>query len=116
MCQFASFWHRPDNGDLAVFDLESHSNTQEKLKLNENLWREGHYLVNGTIECRVEDRDRQTQEECNNRLLNRFSTFSQFFNWAIRKSKQQKKYSGSLYLRGCDLKGITLPESIGGYI
>ena len=27
-----------------------------------------------------------------------------------------KKFSGSLYLSGCDLKGIRLPETVGGYL
>jgi hypothetical protein len=31
-------------------------------------------------------------------------------------TKLPKKYKGSLDLRGCDLKGITLPTSVGGFI
>jgi len=34
MCRFISFFHRPDNGDVVVHDLSSHSNTEKKLKLN----------------------------------------------------------------------------------
>jgi uncharacterized protein YjbI with pentapeptide repeats len=111
MCKMASFWHNPINGDIAVYDLTSHSGTQEYLKLNEKLWREGHYLPSGEIECRVCDGDREEQEECNERLRNRFPTFKDFLLWALTQN-----ISGSLDLRGCDLKGITLPQSIGGWL
>jgi hypothetical protein len=109
MCKMASFWHNPINGDVAVYDLCGHSETKEHLKLNENLWREGHYLPSGEIECRVTDVDRITMADCNERLRNRFPTFKEFLSWALTQS-----VSGSLYLNGCDLKGITLPQSVGG--
>ena len=60
MCRLISFLHRPDNGDIAVYDLTSHSATQKKLNLSEPLWCEGHYLVNGEIVCRVMDKNRKT--------------------------------------------------------
>ena len=68
MCQFISFFHRPDNGDIVVNDLSSHSNTESKLKLNLNLWREGHYLPDGNIKCRVSNDDKHNQSYCNNKL------------------------------------------------
>ena len=111
MCQFISFFHRPDNGDIAVAVLDGHSETQEKLKLNENIWREGHYLPNGDVECRVTDADKTTQEECNERLRSRFPTFLEFFVWCMKKTKQEEKYGGDLYLRGLtSAKGLVLPQ------
>ena len=83
MCKMVSFWHNPINGDLAVYDLMNHSVTQKQLNLNEKVWREGHYLPDGTVECRVTDADRTTQEECNERLKNRFPTFMDFLNWTF---------------------------------
>ena len=58
MCKLASFVYkyRPTDGsvDLGVFDLESHSNTQEGLNLRESAgWYEGHYIPSGEIECRT---------------------------------------------------------------
>jgi len=103
----ASFWHNPINGDIAVYDLTSHSDTQEHLKLNEKVWREGHYLPSGEIECRLCDCDRIEQDEANERLRNQFPTFKDFIAWAFTQS-----IGGSLYLSGCDLKGITLPDNL----
>jgi len=109
MCKMASFWHNPITGDLAVYDLMSHSETQKHLELNENVWREGHYLPNGTVECRVTDTDRTTQEECDERLKNTYPTFKDFLKWAFTQT-----VSGWLDLRGCDLKGITFPQTVSG--
>ena len=109
MCKMASFWHRPDNGDIAVYDLTSHSNTQKKLELNENLWREGHYLPTGEVECRVVESDRKTQDECNERLKSKYPTFIDFLKWAFTQ-----EIGGGLDLSGCELKGITLPQTVGG--
>ena len=39
MCRFISFHHRPDNGDIAVSDLNSHSKSEKKLKLNSEVKR-----------------------------------------------------------------------------
>ena len=61
MCEFISFFHRPDNGDIAVSDLESHGNTEEKLGLNKKLWCEGHYLPDGKVVCRVNTDSKITQ-------------------------------------------------------
>jgi uncharacterized protein YjbI with pentapeptide repeats len=109
MCRFASFWHNPINGDVVVYDLCSHSATREKLNINENLWREGHYLPNGEIECRLIDKDRITTDEANERMRSKFPTFKSFLGWALKES-----IGGSLDVSGCDLTGITLPTSIGG--
>lgn len=106
MCRLVSFLHRPDNGDIAVYDLTSHSETQKKLNLQEPLWCEGHYLPSGEIECRVTDKNRKTKEECEERLRNRFPTFSDFFVWAI---SQDEIISSD----GFDLRGLTsLPSGV----
>ena len=114
MCRLASFFHNPKTGDIAVFDLVHHETTATELKLNQKIWREGHYLPNGKIECRVIDDDHITMDECNERLRSRFPTFKDFFNWAIIESKSNLEFNGDLDLLGCDLKGLTLPQSIGG--
>jgi uncharacterized protein YjbI with pentapeptide repeats len=113
MCQLASFFHNPINGDIEIYDLTSHSKTKDHLNLNEKIWREGHYLPDGTIECRTVDSDRTSSEKCNDRMKNRFPKFVDFFNWSVKKDCV---FSESLYLRGCDLKGITLPTTISGYL
>ena len=136
MCQLISFLHRPDNGDIAVYDLTSHSNTQKKLGLTEPLWCEGHYLPNGEIVCRVSDKNKETKDFCNERLKSRFPTFIDFFLWAISQEniistddfdlsgltslpagiKFPEKISGYLYLRGLTSlpAGIKFPEKISG--
>ena len=86
MCQFISFLYRPDNGDIEVFDLTSHSNTQEKLGLKEPLWCEGRYLPNGEIVCRGTDKNRVKDSDCAERLRGRFPNFIDFSNWCFEKN------------------------------
>jgi hypothetical protein len=128
MCEFISFLHRPDNGDIAVYDLTSHSNTQEKLGLKEPLWCEGHYTPNGEILCRVTPSSKITEQECNDRLRNRYPSFYDFLDFVLTQeiggsldlrgcdlSKVKawpEKIGGSLYLRGCDLSKIKIPASL----
>jgi hypothetical protein len=109
MCKMASFWHNPNTGGIRVWDLTGHSETAEHLKLNEKYWREGHYLPDGTIECRVLPTDKHDQTACNERLRDRFPTFGSFLAWCLTQP-----LGSSLDLRGCDLKGIKLPTSVGG--
>ena len=87
MCRMASFFFLPKEDDfqIKVAVLDSHSGTEEKLKLNKNVWREGHYLPDGTIECRVLPEDSMTMEECNNIVKGRYGSFVQFFNWAVKE-------------------------------
>ena len=117
MCKLTSFWHRPDNGDVAVLKLEHHDETYKGLNLNK-LWREGHYLPDGKIEARVQDEDRLTQEECNERIRKRWPTFISFLKWCWTQPgvlNADGSYGG-----GLDLSGLTslapgcLPKSIGG--
>ena len=114
MCEFISFFHNPINGDIKVYDLTSHEKTKQKLELNENIWREGHYLPDGTIEARVADVDRATKDDCNERIRNRWPTFVSFLGWIF---KQNIDFSGSLDLNGLtSAQGLVLPETIGGYL
>lgn len=87
MCQFASFFHNPLNGDVAIHDLNSHGNTEKKLKLNLNIWREGHYLPDNTFELRFCDTDKVDKIECQERFKNRFPSFISFLNWAFREKE-----------------------------
>ncbi len=114
MCQFVSFFHNTNTGRIRVYDLCGHSETSEALKLDLDVWREGHYLPDGTVECRVVDTDRKTSEECNERLLVKWPTFSDFLKMCL--GVVGDKYNGWLYLSGCDLKGVKLPESISGWL
>ena len=113
MCQFISFHHNPLNGDIAVSDLNSHSNTEEKLKLNLNVWREGHYLPDGTIDLRF-DNDRVDKVEYELAFRNRFPRFVDFFTWALRETNQLDKFDGELHLDGLTTaKGLVLPKTVG---
>ena len=115
MCRLASFFHNPINGDIVVHDINSHSETQKALNLNEKLWREGHYFPDGTIECRVTNSDHISQDECNERLRNRFPNFIDFFNWSMDEICKDGAFSGSLDLRSLtSAAGLKLPTEIGG--
>ena len=113
MCRTCSFFHNPLTGDIVVSDLSSHSETEKALKLNLKVWREGHYLPNGEVECRVSEEDRVTRDECDARMKLRFPTFVSFFNWAMRELNYTVK--GSLDLSGLtSAKDLVLPTSLGG--
>ena len=112
MCRFISFFHNPNTGQIKVHNLKSHSDTLDVLKLNTKVWREGHYLPNNTVECRVLETDKHTQDYCNERLLTKYPKFKDFFNMCF--DVLGSNYIGSLDLSGCNLKGITLPSSVGG--
>jgi hypothetical protein len=100
---------------VAVYNLESHGDTEKHLNLNNKVWCEGHYLPSGKVICRVNDEARTTQQECEDRLLNRFPTFISFLNWCLKETKQEESYSGSLSLDGLtSAKELVLPKTIGG--
>jgi hypothetical protein len=114
MCNFASFFHNPLNGDIVIHDLNSHGNTEQKLKLNLNIWREGHYLPTGKFELRLTDTDKVDKVECEERFKNRFPTFISFLNWTF---KQEGCKSGWLELNGLtSAKDLVLPKTIGGWL
>jgi len=118
MCDFISFFHRPDTGDIVVSDLMSHSDTQKKLSLSDKLWREGHYWPDGTLELRVSESDRTTQQDCEDRFRNRFPKFSDFFNWVLGEVCQNGVYPVSLDLISLTTldPGVVLPKKITGSI
>jgi hypothetical protein len=110
MGQFISFLHRPDNGDIAVWDLNSHSDTQKKLNLHEPLWCEGHYTPNGEIECRTTDRNATTSEECVDRIKNRFPSFANFLSWCFTQDIAKIEWLDLSSLTSAE--GLTLPQGI----
>ena len=112
MCQFISFFHNPATGGIKVHDLTSHHKTSEALGLDLDKWREGHYLKDGTVECRVIETDKHDRTYCDERLRRKFPTFKDFLNWCLKQVGDY--YSGSLYLSGCDLKGVKLPKEVSG--
>ena len=81
MCKLIALFHNPINGDIKVYDLQSHANTEKHLELNRAIWNEGHYLPDGEIELRLKDTDRITKQECEERFKQQFPTFISFFNW-----------------------------------
>ena len=112
MCSFASFLHNPSTGEIKVWDLNSHGNTEKKFKLDPKVWREGHYLPNGNIELRLAEDDRVDKVEYETAFKNRFPDFTSFFNWALKTGID---FSGSLYLRSLttlDPK-VKLPKECG---
>ena len=117
MCRAFSFFYRPDNGDIVVYDITSHSGTSDHLKLNLKLWREGHWIPQtDELECRTLTDDRTTSVECAERMRTRFASVWDFYAWA---ASQEVISSDNLDLRGCDLskvKELTFPESIGGWL
>ena len=117
MCEFASFFHCITNGEVAVYDLESHGNTEQKLNLNKNIWREGHYLSTGEFELRYNNEDRIDKVEYKTAFRNKFPTFVIFLNWALKEIVKNGKLDGSLNLRGLtSAKDLVLPQTVGGYL
>ena len=113
MCKFISFWHQPSTGDIAIWDLTSHSDTKDYLKLDKT-WREAHYTPNGELELRFEPKDHKPEDYEGN-FRERFLSFKDFLVHCLARLTDSKgHFSGPLYVRGCDLKGVNLPESIGG--
>ena len=105
MCKFISFFHRPDNGDIALSNLNSHEDTQKKLNLNNNLWREGHYTPDGAVECRVTGADYVSRAECEERIKFKYPTFTDFFNYAMVCVCKNGVFNGFL-----DLSSLTSAE------
>ena len=115
MCQFASFFHNPHTGEIVVSDLTSHGNTEQTLKLNLNIWREGHYLPNGEIVLRTTSDDRIDLVEYKNAFVSRFPTFVSFLNWSLPIITKDGVYESDLDLRGLtSAKDLVLPKTVGG--
>ena len=114
MCQFISFFHNPFTGEIRVYDLNHHGETETYLKLDKKIWREGHYLPSGIIECRVADEDRITRAECDSRLKERFPSFVEFFNWSMGEICKNGIFSGYLDLGSLtSAAGLKLPAECG---
>ena len=117
MCRLASFFHNPSTGDVVVGVLDHHQATVEKLNLDQKVWREGHYLPDGTIEARVQENDRLTMDECNERIRNRWPTFNAFLSWALREISKDGVYPSGLYLSGLtSAKDLVLPKTVSGWL
>jgi len=90
MCQFASFKFRPC-GDVPVVvaDPNSHGETEKALKLppdaGADSWHDGHYLPDGTVECRGVEGDTLTPMQCESAIRARWPTFTAFWGWAMRQ-------------------------------
>ena len=110
MCEFISFFHTPFPEELAIsiLDLNSHANTEKKLKLNLNLWREGHYLPNGELILRLNPSDNFDQIELENKFKNQFPTFISFFNYCGEKLPESI-VEGIEFL---DLRGLTSAKGL----
>ena len=117
MCQFASGFFKPDTMEVKIADLNSHSETARILGLIDdetpNAWREFHYVPTGEIQCRTLPQDQHSRRECEDAVRARWPRFVEFLNWCFGEDSY---IGGSLDLRGCDLKGVKLPESIGGWL
>jgi len=92
--------HNPQTGEVKVYDLDSHSNTEKALTLDVTKWREGHYLSDSTVIARVLATDEVTEAYAVCRIRQSYPTFVDFFAWALRETKQKVNYTGSLYLNG----------------
>ena len=88
MCQYPSFKHNPrevEGHDVVVADLFSHGETEKRLGLDVTRWHDGHYLLDGTVECRVPESEpdaaalRATMEES---VRRRWPTVEAFLTWA----------------------------------
>jgi len=111
MCQFISFFHNVNNGDIRVFNIESHWITEKYFNMTgDKNWCEGHYFPDGQLDLRAEDK--KTQIKCEDRFKNRFKNFASFFNWCMEKLCKDGRYEGNIDLNGCDLQGVKLPTEI----
>ena len=116
MCEFASGFLRPTESlEVKIADLNGHGETQNILDLPDtdtpDGWREWHYTPDNKVEVRVLPQDTLTARQCQSGIKARWPNFIDFLNWAMNQASYVK---GSLYLRGCDLKGIKLPTTVGG--
>ena len=122
MCRFASAVINPKTLDVRVSDLTSHSNTLATLGLADsnkpNGWREMHYLPSGEVAVHCLEFDDGSLADCVAAVKSRWPTFVAFTSWAIPKCCDENgHYGGGLDLGGLtSAEGLTLPQSIGGYL
>ena len=114
MCRLISFLYKFENDKIEIIldDLLSHSETQKSSgKTETNGYFEGHYLPTGDVECRTPN---GVNNEANASLKYLYPTFVSFFNYCLSATNQLENFKGDLDVRGCDLKGVKLPTTIGG--
>ena len=97
-----------------MFDITSHGETEKELNLNVKLWHDGHYLPDGSVECRLPDDKKDISMEAY--VKERWPTFVEFYLWALAQHGQDKHYKGWLDLSSLTTipDGFKLPDSIGG--
>ena len=114
MCKLASFlWHDGAVIEVAVADLQAHSDTQRITGKTEAMgWFEGHYTPEGELECRKPGGRAKDAEAV---LLQRWPRFVDFFSWAIKQ--EGVTIGGGLSLNGLtSAQGLVLPKTIGGWL
>ena len=113
MCRMASFLYRATRTgvEVAVYDLTSHSKTQEHYpgKTEAKGWYEGHYTPDGELQCRTPTGRDAVSESL---MRDKWPTFRVFYDAHVTGAV----CSEACDARGCDLKGVTLPESIGDWL
>ena len=115
MCQFISFFHNPKTGEIKVHDLNSHSNTEEFLKLDGSKWREGHYLPDSDVIARVLPADNREEKQCVFKIRQSYPNFIDFFAWCLRETNQTENFTGYLNLPGLTtLAPGCLPKTVCG--
>jgi len=115
MCRTVSFFINARTSEVKVWDLSSHENTAKHHGIRDadrpsESWREGHYLPDGTIECRPMATDPYKKQEYEASVCAKWPTFIQFLNWALKNCDPLQ--SLDLYsLQSAE--GLTLPEKCG---
>ena len=81
MCQMASFKHNPERQEIAVYNLVSHGATEEQTgKTEASGWYDGHYLPDGTVQCRVPGGEDAVMDGW---VKSQWPTFGAFLKWAL---------------------------------
>ena len=115
MCRFASGFIHPRTLEVKVYDLDSHSNTEEHLDLIDgdtpDGWRAMHYLPSGEVECRCLKQDAHSGKEYRASVLSRWPRFVDFFVWAMAQPGVLVPWS--LSLNGLtSAKGLVIPKGV----
>ena len=116
MCNFISFLHEPKGEvDVRVWHLTSHARTQTHFGLTDigpNSYHEGHYLQDGTIQCRGVEGDFLTPAQCEGFIRAKWPTFMEFLNQSLTRTDPE----GDLCLGGLtgDGSGLQLPKTVKG--
>jgi len=94
---------------VRVHDLQGHSETLAALRLKDEPgplgWREGHYLPDGTLECRTLQTDPVSSSDAEATFRKRWPTFVAFANWAWQQE-------GVVVPQALDLSSLTSAEGL----